>query len=72
MLKDLKKNIAISIKAKEEFVCKSVFSKLSLSINTELIIIPEIAYKKDIKVEVANTLMSQFVIKTSRLNKINF
>ena len=61
--KDLKRNIAIFIKAKEDLICKSAFPKSYISLDQERIITPEIPHKSITKVEVTYVLIFQLVKK---------
>lgn len=71
-LKDTERNIVISINIKKDFIRRSAFPKPLLILDLRPVIILKIVYKKVPKIEIAHSLISQFIAKTFGPNKINF
>lgn len=71
-MKDVEKNITISIKARKILIKKLIFLKLLLSKNIKPIVIFEIAYKKVAKKVIKKVLITLLILKVLGIDKFNF
>lgn len=71
-LKNIKRNIIVSIKAKKTLIQRSIFLKLPINLVKPLVTSFRLAYIKITKKVVAQVLITQAASKALGLNKINF
>lgn len=60
------------MKAKKELICKSAFLSLLKSRHSEPVVTLRVVHQKEIKNVIYKALITQFILKVFRLNKINF